>query len=152
MSKSITYGAHCLAASGLAIMNWHIALELRPDLWGGAQDCRLNFQSKQAFPGTHRLTATLEGYGEVLVYARSLDLLESRIEWICGRRVLDLKPTADEPPPARHPSLLEREAAAKEDDRIAGLRKLAAQDLPDHDCRLRDEILAARAELGLSLA
>lgn len=152
MSKSHTYAAQSLAASGLAVMNWHIALELRPDLWAGAQDCRLTFQAKHEFAGTHCLTATLEGYGDVLVYARSLDLLESRIEWICGRRVLDLRPTADEPPPLRHPTLLEREAAAKEDGRTAHLRELAAQDLPDHDCRLRDEILAARAELGLSLA
>lgn len=39
-----------------------------------------------------------------------------------------------------------------EAERFASLRKLAAQELPAHDCSLRREILAARKELGLEEA
>ncbi|MCV2218895.1 hypothetical protein [Thauera sp. Sel9] len=150
--KSQTYAAQSIAASGIAIMDWRIALELRPDLWSSAQDCHINFISDQKLDGTHRLTATLEGHGKVRVYARSLDLLEKRIEWIAGRRVIELKPAELEQAPAPKPSVLHTQAADQEAARIADLRKIAAQEPPAHDCSLRREILAARAELNKSHA
>lgn len=98
--RSEKYARQAIAASGLVILDPRIAFELRPDLWASAQDCRITFRRAQKFEGTHRVTATIDGYGEVLVCARSLDALEQRIQWVAGRRVLSVKPAeADAAPP-----------------------------------------------------
>lgn len=146
--RSEKYARQAIAASGLVILDPRIAFELRPDLWASAQDCRITFRRAHKFEGTHRVTATIEGYGEVLVCTRSLDALEQRIQWVAGRRVLSVKPAEADaaPPPAAPP--LHREAQSKEAERLAELHKLAAQEPPSHDCHARREILAARAELN----
>jgi len=103
--RSEKYARQAIAASGLAILDPRIAFELRPDLWASAQDCRITFRRAQKFEGTHRVTATIEDYGDVLVCTRSLDALEQRIQWIAGRRVLAVKPAeADAVPPPCDPS------------------------------------------------
>jgi hypothetical protein len=145
--RSEKYARQAIAASGLTILDPRIAFELRPDLWASAQDCRITFRRAQKFEGTHRVTATIEDYGDVLVCTRSLDALEQRIQWIAGRRVLAVKPAeADAVPPPATPQL-HRQAQSKEVERLAELEKLAAQEPPSHDCHARREILAARAEL-----
>lgn len=100
--RSEKYARQAIAASGLTILDPRIAFELRPDLWASAQDCRITFRRAQKFEGTHRVTATIEDYGDVLVCTRSLDALKQRIQWIAGRRVLAVKPAeADAVPPLR---------------------------------------------------
>ena len=73
-------------------MQPRIAYELRPDLWASDQDCFMTFRKTQNVEGVQRLTVTFEGYGPVLVLARSLDNLAQRLQWIVGRPVLNLKP------------------------------------------------------------
>jgi len=145
--RSEQFVRQCIAASGIAIVDPRIAYELRPDLWASAQDCAITFRRTQKLDGTHRLIATIDGYGETSVFARSLDDLPRRIEWIAGRRVLGIKPAEPEPSPIAAPNLLHKQAEAKEAERIAALQRLAAEEPPAHDCTLRREILAAREEL-----
>lgn len=146
--RSEKYARQAIAASGLVILDPRIAFELRPDLWASAQDCRLTFRRTQKLEGTHRVTATLEDYGDVLVCTRSLDALEQRIQWIAGRPVVGVKPAETEAAPPPAVAQLHRQAQSKEAERLAELEKLAAQEPPSHDCHARREILAARAELN----
>jgi hypothetical protein len=145
-----SYAFDCIAASGFAVMSPAIAYELRPDLWACAADCARTLTTRDKIPGTQRMTATFEGLGPVLVLARSLDQLAKRLEWIVGRAVIDLKPAEPEAPAAERPNLLHKQANAKEAERQAELRKLAAEDPPSHDCGRRREILSARRELGMA--
>lgn len=148
-SRSVSYARQCLAASGFAILDPRIAYELRPDLWASGQDCAITFSRKQVLEGTQRIVATVEGVGQVVVAARSLDNLAQRLEWIIGRKVSDIRPVVAEAAPQEAPSLLRQEQAAKETYRLARVRKMAGEALPSHDCQHRRDILAARAELGL---
>jgi hypothetical protein len=151
-SRSVSYARQCLAASGIAILDPRIAIELRGDMWASLQDCAITFSRKQVLEGTQRLVATVDGYGPVLIAARSLDNLAQRLEWIIGREVSDLRPAPVESAAPPAPGLLRQEQAAKEAERLARVRKLAGESLPGHDCELRREILAARRELGLAEA
>lgn len=151
-SRSTSFTFLCLAASGVAVMDPRIAYELRPDMWASAQDCFMTFRKQQKAEGVQRLTATFDGYGPVLVLARSLDNLEKRLEWIVGRQVLSLKPAEAEAPPAAHTDFNRREVNAKEAERLELVHKLAKEVPPVHDCQHRRDILAARSELGLPVA
>lgn len=148
-TRSTWYTHQCIAASGLAVMDSRIAWQLRPDLWSGAQDCAFTFRKQQNVDGAKRIVATFPSYGEVQVYARSLDNLGKRLEWIVGEAptaVVDWKPEA----PAVSPQLAaKREHNRKEVERLEDLRKLATEEPPSHDCSRRREILAARLELGM---
>lgn len=148
-TRSTWYTHQCIAASGLAVMDSRIAWQLRPDLWSGDQDCAFTFRKQQNVDGAKRIVATLPSYGEVQVYARSLDNLEKRLEWIVGEAptaVVDWQPEA----PAVSPQLAaKREANRKEVERLEELRKLAAEVPPSHDCNRRRDILEARRELGM---
>ncbi len=149
-SRSTRFALQSIAASGLAIMDHRIAYQLRPDCWGSLQDCFLTFRKHQEIAGTLRMTATVEGFGSVLVLTRSLDNLAKRIAWIVGRPVLDLREATPEPAPAARPDVVRQQVNAKETERQAHVRKLAHEETPSHDCSRRREILAARAELGLA--
>lgn len=151
-TRSIWYTHQCIAGSGIAVMDARIAWELRPDLWSGAQDCAFTFRKNQKPDGVLRMMATLEEYGPVLVLARSMDNLEKRLEWIVGRAVLALNPADQEALTADRVDFNQREVSAKEAERLDGLRKLATEDMPSHDCQRRRDILAARSELGLPVA
>ena len=151
-SRATWYAHQCIASSGLAVMASSIAWQLRPDLWSGVQDCALTFRKNQAPDGVTRLMVTFEGYGPVLVLARSLDNLAKRLEWIVGRPVLDLKPAEPEAPPAAHTDFNRLAVSAKEAERMEQVHKLAKEVPPVHDCQQRRDILAARAELGLPVA
>lgn len=148
--RSTSFALQCLAASGIAIMDPRIAYELRPDMWASLQDCAITFRKKQKADRVLRMTATLEGFGPVLVLARSLDQLAQRLEWVIGRPVLDLKLAESEAPAAERPNLLHKQANAKEAERMEQVRKLATEEPPSHDCSRRREILAARRELGMA--
>lgn len=149
-TRSTWYAHQCLAASGLAVMNWQIAWELRTDLWASAQDCRLTFSPAQNIEGARRLVATFPTYGEVQVYARSLDSLEQRVGWIVGEAPTAIVDWQPEVPAVSQKVAAKREANRKEIERLDGLRGLAAEDLPSHECQARRDILAARHELGMA--
>ncbi|MDY0012844.1 MAG: hypothetical protein RBS40_08140 [Rhodocyclaceae bacterium] len=146
------YALNSLATTGLAIMNPRIAYELRPDLWASLQDCAIDFSRKFEAANVHRLVATFEGYGPVKVLARSADNLAKRLEWIVGQKVLELGPAEPEATPVLKHDPMRHAAEAKAAERMAYLRKLAAQEPPGHECELQREILAARKELGLESA
>ena len=151
-TRSTWYTHQCVAASGIAVMDARIAFELRPDLWASDQDCFMTFRKAQKVEGVQRLTVTFEGYGPVLVLARSLDNLAKRLEWIVGRPVLDLKPAEPEAPPAAHTDFNRLAVSAKEAERMEQVHKLAKEVPPVHDCQHRRDILAARIELGMPVA
>lgn len=144
-----SYAFDCIAASGFAVMSPAIAYELRPDLWACVADCARTLTTRDKIPGTQRMTATFEGYGPVLVLTRSLDNLAQRLQWIVGRKVIDIKHAAEEAPAIERPNFLHRQANAQEADRLEQARKLAAEEPPAHDCSLRREILAARREVEM---
>ena len=151
-TRSTWYTHQCVASSGIAVMDPRIAYELRPDLWASDQDCFMTFRKAQKVEGVQRLTVTFEGYGPVLVVARSLDNLAKRLEWIVGRPVLDLKPAEAEGLPAVRTDFNQREVNAKEAERLEQVRKLSKELPPTHDCQHRRDILAARVELGMPVA
>lgn len=151
-TRSTWYVHQCITSAGLAVMDSNIAWQLRPDLWSGAQDCAFTFHKNQKPDGVTRLMATFESYGPVLVLARSLDNLEKRLEWIVGKPVLKLVQAGPEVVPVSRPDPLRKEEVAKEAERLAHIRKLAIEELPSHDCHQRQEILAARRELGMPVA
>lgn len=148
-TRSTWYTHQCIASAGLAVMDARIAWQLRPDLWSGAQDCGITFRKQQNVDGARRLVATFPTYGEMQVYARSLDNLEKRLQWIVGEAptaIADWQPEV----PAVSPELAaKREANRKEIERLEGLRKLATEVLPSHECHRQREILEARRELGM---
>ncbi len=148
-TRSTWYCHQSIAGSGIAVMDARIAWELRPDLWSGAQDCLMTFRKNQRPDGVMRLMVTFDGYGPVLVLARSMDNLEKRLEWIVGRPVVALKPADQEAPPADRVHFNRIEVNAKEAERLELVRKLAKEVPPSHDCQHRRDILAARHELGL---
>ena len=149
-TRSTWYTHQCIAASGIAVMQPRIAYELRPDLWASDQDCFMTFRKAQNVEGVQRMTVTFEGYGPVLVLARSLDNLEQRLQWIVGRPVLNLKPAEAEAPPAAQTDFNRIQVNAKEAERLERVRKLSKEVPPSHDCQHRRDILAARAELGMA--
>lgn len=147
--KSTKYACEAAAACGFAVMDHYVAMTLRPDLWGSAQDCRLNFTADIALPGATPVRVTLEGINRsVLVLTRSTKRLAERIEWVTGRAAVivgDYEP-APKPIPAEDP--LAAENRRRRDEKLAKQRALAAEEAPSHDCSHRHEILAARAELA----
>lgn len=148
-TRTTWYLQQCLAGSGLAVMDHRIAWELRPDLWSGAQDCAFTFRRDQKPDGVQRLTVTFEGLGPVLVFARSLDNLEKRLEWIVGEAPTAIADWQPEVPAVSAKLAAKREANRKEIERLGELRKLATQVPPSHDCHARREIIEARRELGM---
>lgn len=147
--RSTTYAFASLAASGLAVMDHRVAFQLRGDLWSDIQGCFFDFEKEQSVSSAKRVFATFPSFGDVLVYARSLDNLEKRLQWIVGEAptaIADWQPEV----PAVSPQLAsKREANRKEIERLGELRKLAAQELLGHDCQHDRNVLAARRELGM---
>jgi len=147
--RSATYAFQSIAASGLAVMNHRVALQLRGDLWRDIQACFFDFRVEHKIDGARRVVATFPTYGEVQVYARSMDSIEKRLLWIVGEvptAIVDWQPDV----PAVSPQMAaKREANRKEVERLDALRKLATEVPPSHDCSRRREILDARRELGM---
>lgn len=97
------YAHTCLSGSGFVILDAEIACTLRPDLWGSSggleaahEMANARRRSKiAAIPG-HRFLLRLEGHPrDIEVIARSDDMLDRRIEWVTGMRVLDLIPASE---------------------------------------------------------
>ncbi|MFZ2855791.1 MAG: hypothetical protein WAZ34_16960 [Rhodocyclaceae bacterium] len=144
-TKTTLYAHQCLAASGFAVMHSEVAWKLRPDLWGSGQECGMHF-GRVDIADVQRKTATLTGIGPVLVLTRSPDMLEKRIEWVTGIKVEKIEieqPVAPKDFSQRAKSDAQKVAI----DKLARLHELAAQEPPSHDCAIRRDVLAARAEL-----
>lgn len=148
-SRSTWYCHQSIAGSGIAIMDAQIAFELRPDLWASPQDCRMTFRKEQNVYGARRVVATFPSYGDVLVYVRSLDNLENRLQWIVGEAPTAIVDWHPEVPAVSPQQAAKREANRKEIERLDALRKVATQELLDHDCQHDRDVLAARRELGM---
>lgn len=142
------YAAQCLAGSGIAVMASPIAWQLRPDLWGSAQDCALSAGWRMVLPGTQAMEADIEGMGPVRVLVRSQDRLMERIGWIVGATVRTVRQAADEAAPRPMATPLQTDAQRRAVEEQEQLLKLAAMQPPAHDCPQRREILKARQTLG----
>lgn len=151
-TRSTWYVHQCIASAGLAVMDSRIAWQLRPDLWSGAQDCAFTFRKQQSIDGARRLVVTFPTYGDVQVYARSMDNLEKRLEWIVGEAPTAIADWQPEAPPAARTDFNRLAVNAKEAERLEQVRKLSKEVPPSHDCQHRRDILAARKELGLPIA
>lgn len=148
-TRSTWYVHQCIGSSGIAVMDARIAWELRPDLWSGAQDCLMTFRKNQRPDGVLPMMATFEGYGTVLVLARSLDNLEERLLWIVGEAPTEIVEWQPDVPEISPQLAAKREANRKEIERLEKLRKLATQELLGHDCQHDRDVTAARKELGM---
>ncbi len=148
--RSTWYAHQCIAASGLAVMEPRIAFQLRTDLWSGLQDCAITFRRQQRLEGTKHLLVTFPTWGRVEVYARSLNNLEQRLEWIVGEQPTEIAEWQPERPEVTPGQAAKREANRKEIERLNELRKIAAEVPPSHDCHRRRAILDARQKLGMS--
>lgn len=136
-----------LAATGFAIVAPHIAFELHPDFFGSWQDALVSLAEPEITPtGCKRVMAEIDSH-PVLVLARSTDRLAERLGWITGRAIGAI---ADAPP--RQARVRKQKFSHSPVDLAAQRRermlRLAKEDPPAHDCPLRREILAARAEFG----
>lgn len=149
-TKTQQYANQCLASAGFAIMSPVFAWQLRPDLWASPQDCGVSFASGIPADGAKRLLARFADGTQAPILTRSMDLLEKRIEWVAGQKVVSLSDPKqpEQSRVIRAPTDVERQAEANR----AKLRDLAAQEPPAHDCAMRKDILAARKELGLKAA
>ncbi len=92
-----------LAGAGFVILDSQIACTLRPDLWGAnggieAAHEMTNARRRSkiaAIPG-YRFLLRLQGHPrDAEVIARSDDMLDRRIQWATGMKVLDLFPMAE---------------------------------------------------------
>lgn len=149
-TKTQQYAIQSLAACGFAVMRSTVAWQLRPDLWSSAQECGIDFSGKVAIEGVTRLNVTLDGVGVVPVLTRSMGHLAERIQWITGRMVLKIE--EEQPAAPVQEKKTPTEGQKKAAERLQELKKLAAMELPAHDCALRKDILAARRELGQKVA
>lgn len=146
MNKSKLYATQALAACGFAVMASVVAYRLRPDLWASGQDCAFDFKgSGLLIDGAFRVMAIVDGVGTFPVLTRSRDQLAQRIEWVTGFKVerIEDEPAAQDAAPTNQVTAAEIRAR----EQLARIKALAAQELPAHDCALRKDILAARAEL-----
>lgn len=147
----IEYAEQQLAATGWAAVDLKIAMRLRPSLWGGIGTNALHDfgQSRHSadsllahFPGARLYQATVESIGRVKVLARHPQFLAERMAWILGLDVADV--VEIDARPAIQTSAPHQ---PKTDDKLVRVRLVAAQVPPAHNCTLRRDILAARAEL-----
>jgi hypothetical protein len=147
--RTTTYALEAAAAAGFAVMHIRVAAMLRPDLYPHGNACR-DFSQNITLPGAKAMKVKLDGLGEpVPVLTRSTRRLAERIEEVTGISAFVIGEMVAAPPqalPKGDP--LAAEARRRNEDKLAKLRELAAQDLPSHDCSLRHEILAARTELA----
>lgn len=149
MSRSTAYAFQSIAASGLAVMSHRIAFQLRGDLWSDIQGCLFDFQKDQKVDGARRIVATFPSYGDVQVYARSLDNIEKRLQWIVGEAPTAIAEWKPEVPAVSPQMAAKREHNRKEIERLEGLRKIATQDLLGYNGPHDRDVLAARRELGI---
>lgn len=151
MTTVQTYATQQLAATGFAVIDYRAAMLLRPDLWPSAgMVCRGEFgqacnQARRLnIPGAKLYRFNINGIGPVDVLARCADDLASRMRLVMGMTCAELPAGTEEPEP---PVVVTNERAILLQAKRNKLRRLASQEPPAHECSLRRDILAARAEL-----
>jgi hypothetical protein len=142
-TKTKQYVHQSLASSGFAVMSSVVAYRLRPDLWASGQECSF-FKRGMLVENVERMTVTVEGLGDVLVLTRSTDMLAKRFEWVTGFKVEKIATALEQSAPVE----VVYSESRRQADKQKKLEALSSQELPDHDCHLRREIMAARTELG----
>ena len=120
-------------------------------MFGSPQDAMFSLAGFEAllrpYKGLHKLAVQFHGFdSSVLVGTWSLDKIGARLNWLTGLTVEHFETWRDRPQPA--PKQSEPDGAARERARQAELKKLAALELPTHDCPMRGEILSARKAVG----
>lgn len=97
------------------------------------------------FPGAVLYKAKISGFGEVLILSRSDNFLVERMGWLGLAASSVVAEKVDVPRTTPPAPVVEK--PTPQQIRLGKLRALANQELPPHDCDLRREVLAARAEL-----
>ena len=154
MSKTSDYIEQQLGAAGFALCSATIAFRLRRDIWSVRMDVDVSGEGARKYLGSMAAQMPLKLFifeGEGLAgfgVCFNLERLEERIWEMCG---LKLKVTVVdsllEPAPVQQGHDPQAHTARRREEKLDSLRKSAIQEPPSHDCSLRREILAARAEL-----
>lgn len=142
-----------LRSTGWAPVNYDLAKLLAPDTANASRDFAAFIYSPAAllriFPRTALTRASVPGFGECVILYRNPLALADRIGLIVGgevKLIRDAELEALTPAAAVSATKLPSPRPIRKDEtseRIA----LARQEPPTHDCTMRREILAARAEL-----
>ena len=154
MSKMSDYIEQQLGAAGFVLCNATIAYRLRRDLWGVRMDVDVSGGDARKYLTTLASQMPLnlftfeskdfQGFGACFNAAR----LEERIWEMYGLKLnVTVVGSLLEPAPVQQGHDLKAHTARRKEEKLESLRKSAIQELPSHDCSLRREILAARAEL-----
>lgn len=148
MSTAADFIRQQLASAGWAPVNYDIATIIDPATSRDHQSFTAwqNTPSvlMRSFPRTGLYMARVFDFGDVLVLVRDAQFLAERMAWLGfpaasveAVKVDRLPNPAETPIPAR----------PKADEAMERRLALANQRMPEHDCVLRREILAARVEL-----
>ena len=154
MSKAEDYIGQQLGAVGFVLCAPRISFMLRRDLWPTAAMCDATSPAAKKYLGAlaSKMLLTLFTFeGEGLTgfgAAFNAEQLEKRIHDMYGIDVeITVVDSLMQPAPVQPGHDPQAHAARVRDENLKKLRKLAVQELPSHECSLRREILAARAEL-----
>lgn len=130
--KAIDHVHDGLTSRGWCIVDHQIAFQIDPLRWATALNAGQDFsQDRVALNriaerrGAKLLQVSIQGYERrVPLLAMSEDDLARRIEWIIGKRVSGICPLEELPKPLAAP-----------------LRTAAGEEIPEHQCNLRHEML-----------
>ena len=145
------YASEQLAFTGFVVEDYAVAEEIRPDLLSARAntmtfpaDVRRAAKAARATPYRMRI-----GRNDFVVWSKSANDLEARVENIVGVSVTMLGETQEEreaTPQGSHYWQARRDKLDKAEEERT--RKLAAETPPAHDCARRREILEAREKVG----
>jgi hypothetical protein len=143
------YCADQIGFTGFVLASAGLAARLRPDLFGSAQQALglyddllkgLVLFNVQPYQVTFVSGETAE------CWSKTKKDLSDRIEYLTGLEVLAIEPITKTEKINQKP-FMEMTAEMEKVEKIRGLKKTAAENLPLHDCPNRRVILAAREEL-----
>lgn len=147
------YVYQSLGGAGLCFVEAGMAIQLRPDLFPSANNAGSAMPEAKTLcrrQGAKPYAVAFENGAKVECWAMSPLQLAQRIEWLTGLEVAEAVPIINVPDePAMQPSPYATEQANRQKERAAEMKKLAAMDLPKHECDLQRQILSARRELGI---
>lgn len=156
-SKVARYLTEALASAGCAVVDSQTAHKLRPDIWASAINASSDFS--EASPAKldqlmERLNARLyvadfANGGSARVATRSAHMLAERLEWLTGRAVKMVR-VFETLNPAAATTAPDTPVTRRQEERLAKDKELAAMPLREHSCTLNQQILSARARLGMA--
>lgn len=149
MNRAHDYVHQQLAATGWVLCSVKWAAVINPGLYGNGQ-LALPLETGTIANRLHHLgckpyRVNFGDGSEAVCWSRSPANLAQRIEWLAGYLVDQVSPILSRQHSTQKP--MPGTSDKKRDAKLEELSKMAAEDPPSHDCRRRDEILAARREL-----